>query len=131
MKPKYLIECMKMTYDFTYAREILNKMISAAYPDTNISEPDKTSLMSIIHTGYQLNEEKTNVGNWNLEDVFEFIDLYQKEFQKNGDYVIGYLTVEALLNSIGKRVSELTDVIPEKLPFWFRSLYLQRELFHY
>lgn len=123
MRPKHLVESLKLTYDLAYAREIARQMVAAAYPQATLVElPD---LMRQALQGFQLGALVDGVTTWSLADVEDFIQRYQAEFQKNGDSLICYVMVHDLLMRIAERTAELTPALPEGLPFWFKNSYLR------
>lgn len=124
MKPKHLIESLKLTYDLSYAREVAGKMAAAAYPQATEDETPK--LMAMALHGFQLGNQSDGVKEWSLCDIEEFLNLYQAEFQKNGDAIVGYVMVDELLARIAKRTAVLAPAVPAGLPFWFKNMYLKK-----
>lgn len=124
MKPKHLVESLKLTYDLSYAREVAGKMVAAAYPQA--TEDEVPALMTMALNGFQLGCQTDGVNEWSLCDIEEFVKLYQNEFQKNGDAIGFYVMVDELLARIANRAAELASAIPEGLPFWFKAMYLKK-----
>ena len=120
MTPKHLIEVLRVSYDFSYAREISLKMVKAAFPLAQ--DHERPQLQNMAMKGFLLGERPLGLCDWHMEDVREFLALYEQYFSEGGRSIAGYDVVKKLLSDIVKRAKELSEPVPEDLPLWFRMM---------
>lgn len=122
--PKSMIEILKFTYDFDYAREQSMKAAKELYPELN--QEGLIPIAQMLGNGMQLNEQMAqDFEHWELDDIEAFVRLYDEECSSKGNNITHYVMVDELLKAAAAQIYNRSE--PEQtpqVPQWFVRHYI-------
>lgn len=121
--PLELIEIVRVTYDFEYARQQGMLAAEAMYPE--LSQEGLNDMAAVVMSGFSFKDEHVQqLSQWDIDEVEALVRLYDSHFVQVNNDISHYVMVDELLLSAAKEVYSRS--MDANVPDWFNRSYVKK-----